>query len=619
MPDSVLPYYGSDIRRLVTEAFGPPMPVMGVPLPGGPLPERISQWRDCDARGKHSLVGIPGLHSAADVSLVTNEEYWRLALPHRVFVIAPLLDLVEEAACGGDAAERAVLEAYNDEYLQAPLSAPLLSLLARVGARSGVLEWLEDARIAFRELGVDEAVTRWAQLRVDAVRRGMRNWTDVTTCIAELTVDVLLLLRATREDCVLPEDAAVSLRAAVAARDAEQSLVFEDVLRQLFRRSTLDPAVPISLRQPLAAFHNARPDHAHSGILRPDWKPRPRRVLPAPRQSPAEKPETGTPSAAPSGVTPSGSTPNVAPTVVRNLASDYRTIVGSLRRSIVGRDELCRRLALAGAAHLSGATHQRILLCGASGSGKTHAAQELALAVGAPYALISAADLSETGWKGLNISDALGGILRQHPPAPGAPAPVLVIDEFDKVRIRSSGGWNTAAEARWGLQSSLLGLLDGLPVSIEDGTSGFRQVTTSSWLIVATGAFGGRFRTPPSTADLVRWGFMPELAERLSERIHLPPPSAADARRLLALECRSRDVLIQSARAAGLQIRIAPETLALAAHLWLRAPQVGFRSAAEWINSAIRDRLIDRLDSAAEGGEPDEVVITPDDLRVRIA
>jgi chromosomal replication initiation ATPase DnaA len=63
--------------------------------------------------------------------------------------------------------------------------------------------------------------------------------------------------------------------------------------------------------------------------------------------------------------------------------STYRRLVAELQGRIVGTQnlELIRQLALLGVGHLNGVSGNRLLLVGATGSGKTHAARCLAEAI----------------------------------------------------------------------------------------------------------------------------------------------------------------------------------------------------------------------------------------------
>lgn len=289
-------------------------------------------------------------------------------------------------------------------------------------------------------------------------------------------------------------------------------------------------------------------------------------------------------------------------------SESYRRIRDALEERIIARPELCRRLALVGTAHLHGVTHQRVLLCGPTGSGKTHGARALADAIGRPFLQIDMSDVTATGWRGADLPSVLSALaLRAGGKLAGA---VLQLDEIDKVRI-GKGVEGNSLEAKANLQASLLGLLDGQPVTPD--SAGNDQVDTSNVLVLGTGAFAGRFVTePPSTRDLVRWGWTPELAARWGERLVLSPPGRSEAVELLRSSERSvKRRLGPLTSALGIRIEVPEAVLAYVADRWLRTGS-DYRSAAEWLLSAARTRLIEALE---QGGE-DTIVLTPDDIVV---
>lgn len=284
----------------------------------------------------------------------------------------------------------------------------------------------------------------------------------------------------------------------------------------------------------------------------------------------------------------------------------YRRILAGLEERILGRPQLCRRLALSGLAHLLGVHTQRILLCGGTGCGKTHAATALAEVLDRPLMRIDMADVTATGWKGLDIPDVLDGLAsRARDSVDGS---VLVLDELDKVRIQPRSDGNSL-QSQVQLQGSLLALIDGGVVTAEG--AGGHQLDTARLLVIGTGAFGSRFTSrPPTTDQLVEWGWIPELAGRWGERHVLPPPSRIEALELLRNSERSvRRRLAPLTSALGIEIEAPPQVLAYVVHRWFRSG-ADFRTAAEWLLDAARARISSALDS----GELADVVLTPDDV-----
>jgi ATP-dependent protease HslVU (ClpYQ) ATPase subunit len=159
--------------------------------------------------------------------------------------------------------------------------------------------------------------------------------------------------------------------------------------------------------------------------------------------------------------------------------------------------------------------------------------------------------------QGSDISDVL--IALRHGTGANAVPGVLILDEVDKVRVPDSGTGNSVA-AKVNLQESLLALLAGTEVTC---ASGQRQIDTSRLLIVGTGAFGGLFRRPPSTDELVKWGWLREFASRWGERLCIPDPDRHQCLELLSRSERSvARRLGRLATALGLQIHVSEAALA---------------------------------------------------------
>ena len=218
-------------------------------------------------------------------------------------------------------------------------------------------------------------------------------------------------------------------------------------------------------------------------------------------------------------------------------------IRGYLDFKAVGQKEAKKALSVALFLHLLSfhkngnveKTHENrvILLIGPSGSGKTLLANSLAQFAQLPCVTIDASQLSADGWKGLNKDD----IFRQLYAKKGEGRPdygIIVLDEFDKLITKVRG---TPHEAYTKLdQQSLLGMLDGTPVSEARGTQVY---PTGNNLFILTGAFmeleelrkkkraahqigfGSEFQDGTEEeqnirAELIELGMLPELAGRIT-------------------------------------------------------------------------------------------------------
>jgi hypothetical protein len=113
----------------------------------------------------------------------------------------------------------------------------------------------------------------------------------------------------------------------------------------------------------------------------------------------------------------------------------------------------------------------------------------------------------------------------------------------------------------------------------------------------------------------------PDLAVVLAPELQLPPLSSGQrlcvpslgrdqATELLARSDRSVErALGRLAAALGLQLSVPREVLAYATDAWLRG-EADFRSAAEWLLSAARRRMVAAMETDGEA----TIVLAPDDL-----
>lgn len=599
----ISPTYGADLRALVDRALGEPTPVPAEPVPGGTIGERLKAPPPAVAPPLFTCEGIASPETgSSELRIIAGPDYWALALAHRLLVLGPLLDLagLELKPDERLRTERRLLDVYDRRYHRVPLPPDVLATIREVASAAPMERlpaWLDAAREEVTSAAtIEDAASARPSLRLDALRRGaVGSWGERTVAVAELMTDVLLLCRAASEDVErairLRDRVGGSVALALESLDEARDTTFERVLPLLLRPAVTEEHLADHERDAILAFAERRLPRWREGLL----FARPARLavriqrITGPRESRSTTPEAG--EGARSGET---------------AAECYRRIRGALEERIISRSELCRRLALVGTAHVHGVTHQRVLLCGPTGSGKTHAARALAEAIGRPVLQIDMADVTATGWKGLDLPDLLNSLaLRAGGKLDGA---VLQLDEIDKVRI-GKGVEGNSLEAKANLQASLLALLDGQPVTPDSASHD--QLDTSRLLVIGTGAFAGRFATePPSMRDLVRWGWMPELAARWGERLCLRPPGRTEAIELLRSSERSVARRLGPLTAAlGIRIEVPEAVLAYIADHWLRTGS-DYRSAAEWLLSAARTRLIEAL----EQGGAETIILAPDDI-----
>lgn len=599
-PFPISPVYHADLRRLVKEAFLEPAPVPSDVVPHGTIRERV-MIRPASASPRR--VAFEGLElnesSPLPVHITSADEYWRLALPHRLIVMAPLLDLAELDIAGGERIrlERRLLALYYRQYRCVLLPPHLLASIREYASNESahdLPDWLDEARRRIMAAGTLEVGTAIRQdLRLQALRRGVEGtWAERTVALAEVMTDVLLLSRAGRGDVKRARSLASSFGGSMALAldqlSEEADTDFERILPSLVRPPLTEDDLPEAERDKIVEYARARLPQWSDGVL-----------------------DSTSAGEGPSIKVREDLHVRINTRKVEGHDSDqtareqYQQIRRGLEEHIFGRADLCRHLSLAGVAHLSGVTHQRMLLVGPTGSGKTHAARTLARVLGRPFLQIDMAEVTQTGWHGLDMPIILAALARQ---ASGRlDGAVLLCDEMDKVRVGADAR-GPSLEFSLGVQASLLALLDGQPVTPD---TGHLQMETAGLLVIGTGAFGGEFaKSPPSTDDLVRWGWMPELAARWGERLCLSPPDRLEALELLRSSERSVGRRLEPlTRALGIPVEVPEEVLSYVADHWLRTG-ADYRSAAEWIITAARLRLIHALDT----GSTAPIMLAPDDI-----
>lgn len=174
---------------------------------------------------------------------------------------------------------------------------------------------------------------------------------------------------------------------------------------------------------------------------------------------------------------------------------------------------------------------ENILVCGQTGCGKTEILKRISKLSNIPLVIEDATSLSETGYKGREISDMLKNLcLMANGNIEAAEKGILVIDEFDKLAEKSLK--SDTRVSREGVQRSLLKLLDGT-VYYLDG----KKFDTSKLSIVGLGAFSGITTGDDysnlTTEDFTKYGIMRELMGRFSKIIKMNPLRIEDIIKIL--------------------------------------------------------------------------------------
>jgi ATP-dependent Clp protease ATP-binding subunit ClpX len=217
------------------------------------------------------------------------------------------------------------------------------------------------------------------------------------------------------------------------------------------------------------------------------------------------------------------------------------------------------------------------ILIGPTGSGKTHTLRVASEHLGIPFITVDATSIVPSGIVGVQIEDILadlvltaGNILEAQGWARGddkdidlARQGIIFLDEFDKIATPPDAVGEAATQYRL-VQRRLLKLIEGSVLGIgaryhTDPNAVHRSIDTSGILMLAGGAFAGpphsidsvsiRSRRPESlkrelaynpnrivSADLVSYGFIPELVARLPVLINYLTLTDSDLREILGNE-----------------------------------------------------------------------------------
>jgi hypothetical protein len=279
------------------------------------------------------------------------------------------------------------------------------------------------------------------------------------------------------------------------------------------------------------------------------------------------------------------------------------------------RPDIVDRLTLITLSHRRGIT-QRVLLTGESGTGKSYTALSVAQVAGTPYHLQDASGLVETGYRGLSVPDLLQTMYR----AVGSDREalerhVLVLDEIEKTRI-GRGVDGVSFDKRWGMQACCLSIAQGTtPITLDE--SGI-QVYTCKMLVICAGAFSdadwGAVR-PPTTHDLIEYGLIRELSERLRDRVFLPRRTAYEMSELLRRSDESVETSLGPlARQLGFELHVLPSTYRIVARMIVaETGGLGPRSGNQLLVSAAQRALLRALrDEGQSAGRT--ITVTPDDI-----
>lgn len=233
-------------------------------------------------------------------------------------------------------------------------------------------------------------------------------------------------------------------------------------------------------------------------------------------------------------------------------------IKAKLDEYVVGQDDAKRAMAVAvynhykrilRASETEGLKEQEIeikksniLMCGATGSGKTYLAQTLAKVLDVPFTIADASSMTASGYIGEDITNMLLRLVKN---ANGnirkAETGIIYIDEIDKISARGEDRTSRRDIGTEGVQQELLKILEGSTVTVDSRGLKKFDIDTTNILFICGGAFDGMdeileaskekhigFGTEEeeektiiekkgkiTPEDLVKYGMLPEIIGRL--------------------------------------------------------------------------------------------------------
>ena len=185
-------------------------------------------------------------------------------------------------------------------------------------------------------------------------------------------------------------------------------------------------------------------------------------------------------------------------------------IYDALSEYVVGHSEVKQMLAVSAYNHYKRLTlladnpqqvidKSNVLICGPTGSGKTHIAKSLAKILNIPFTIADATTITEAGYVGEDVESVLERLLvAADYDLDRAEQGIIYIDEIDKKARSSESNTSTRDVSGEGVQQALLRLIEGTTCKVKINISNrkyqaeeYVEFDTSNVLFIVGGAFVG--------------------------------------------------------------------------------------------------------------------------------